>query len=78
MLSSWEGVQSGYRDGSTRRSLLEADAGPPRLLAALLARIDEEQGHAQSDVRGMPLGLPSLTAEQIQLVDSWLAQGAPP
>jgi hypothetical protein len=28
-------------------------------------------------VRGMPLGLPPLEPEQIQLVESWIAQGRP-
>ncbi len=27
-------------------------------------------------VRGMPLGLPPMSMEQIQLVESWIAQGA--
>jgi hypothetical protein len=28
-------------------------------------------------VLGMPLGLPALSPEEIQLVDSWIAQGRP-
>jgi hypothetical protein len=28
-------------------------------------------------MRGMPLGYPSLTPEEIQLVESWVAQGRP-
>ncbi|HET9953520.1 MAG TPA: cytochrome C oxidase Cbb3 [Polyangiaceae bacterium] len=78
-LSSYGGVLSGYLDeAGQRRSLFEKSAsGEPRLLAALLARHDEEAGHAQSDVRGMPLGLPAVSAAQIQLVESWIAQGRP-
>ena len=30
------------------------------------------------DRPGMPLGLPPLSAEQIQLVETWIAQGTPP
>jgi hypothetical protein len=78
-LSSYRGVLSGYRDEKhERHSLFEPLAdGTPRLVAALLARKDEEAGKPRADVRGMPLGLPSLSAEQIQLVDSWLQQGRP-
>ena len=28
-------------------------------------------------LRGMPLGLPSVTPEELQLVESWIAQGRP-
>jgi hypothetical protein len=28
-------------------------------------------------VRGMPLGLPAVGPEEIQLVESWIAQGRP-
>ena len=34
-------------------------------------------GHPDPEVRGMPLGYPPLTAEEIQLVESWMAQGRP-
>jgi cytochrome c2 len=77
--SSYRGTLSGYRDAKhERRSLFEPLAdGTPRLVAALLARQDEEAGKARADVRGMPLGLPALSSEQIQLVDTWIAQGRP-
>jgi hypothetical protein len=51
--------------------------GTPRLIAALLARHAESNQTPNSEVRGMPLGLPALSAEQIQLVESWVAQGKP-
>jgi hypothetical protein len=51
--------------------------GLPRLVAALVARQREDAGQVSDDVRGMPLGLPPLTAEQIQLVESWVEQGRP-
>jgi hypothetical protein len=47
---------------------------PSRLVAALLARQHEEAGET-SPIRGMPLGLPALGAEEVQLVETWIAQG---
>jgi mono/diheme cytochrome c family protein len=65
-------------DKGDRHSLFEKTAdGTPRLLRALLARRDEEAGHADPDLRGMPLGYPALSAEDVQLVESWIAQGRP-
>lgn len=51
--------------------------GTPRIVAALLARQAEEAGKPNPDVRGMPLSLPALTAEEVQLVETWIAQGRP-
>lgn len=51
--------------------------GVPRLVAALVARQVEEAGRPDPAVRGMPLGLPALGAGEIQLVESWIAQGRP-
>ncbi len=72
-------VASGWiNDKGERHSLFEKTKdGTPRLLAALLARQAEEAGHVNPDVRGMPLGYPSLTPEDIQLVESWIVQGRP-
>jgi cytochrome c2 len=78
-LSSHRGLSSGLlaADGE-RHSLFERSPdGTPRLVAALLARQAEEAGSPSSTLRGMPLGLPSLTPEQIQLVETWVAQGHP-
>ncbi|HVJ15131.1 MAG TPA: cytochrome c [Polyangiaceae bacterium] len=78
-LSSHRGISSGLlaADGE-RHSLFEKlSDGTPRLVAALLARQAEEGGRPSQSVRGMPLGLPSLTPEQIQLVETWVAQGHP-
>ena len=68
-------ILAGYVDErGERRSLFEPLAdGTPRLVAALLARHDE----SGLTPRGMPLGLPPLSAEDIQLVESWVAQGKP-
>jgi mono/diheme cytochrome c family protein len=76
---SYESVQSGRLDDKgERHSLFEkASDGTPRLVRSLLARREEERGHADPEIRGMPLGYPSLTPEEIQLVESWVAQGRP-
>ena len=77
--SSYQGIQSGGVDAhGVRVSLfLPTKAGVPRLVAALLARANEAAGQESDEVRGMPLGLPALSPLQIQLVESWVAQGRP-
>ncbi len=80
-LASYSGVAGGLLDAHGERpSVLSQvpDGDPtPRLVAALMARWQEEAGQPNPDVRGMPLGLPPLPLEQIQLVESWIAQGRP-
>ncbi|AUX47730.1 cytochrome oxidase [Sorangium cellulosum] len=78
-LATYEGIAAGYLDDQgERRSVFSAGPdGRPRLLAALLARQAEEAGRADPAVRGMPLGLTALGPEEIQLVESWIAQGRP-
>ena len=75
-LGAYEGIASGSLDDEDeRRSVFEPMAdGSPRLLASLLARQAEEAG-GEGALRGMPLGLPALSPEEIQLVESWVAQG---
>jgi mono/diheme cytochrome c family protein len=77
--SSHASILAGYIDAKgKRRSLFEPLAdGTPRLVAALLARHDELRSAPRDAVRGMPLGLPPLSAVDIQLVESWVAQGKP-
>ena len=77
--SSHASILAGYVDAKgERRSLFEPLAdGTPRLIAALLARHQEARGAPRVDVTGMPLGLPPLSAEDIQLIESWVAQGKP-
>lgn len=77
--SSHAAILAGYTDEKgERRSLFEPLAdGTPRLVAALLARHDEARSTPRDRVRGMPLGLPPLSPEDIQLVESWVAQGKP-
>jgi len=77
--SSHASILAGYLDEhGERRSLFEPTVdGTPRLVAALLARHDEARSAPRAGVRGMPLGLPPLSPEDIQLVESWVAQGKP-
>jgi cytochrome c1 len=78
-LTNYEGVASGYTDDKgERHSVFEKLAdGTPRLLAAVLARHDEEAGHPRAEVRGMPLGYPALAPEDVQLLATWIDQGRP-
>jgi cytochrome c2 len=78
-LSSYEGVATGLLDEKGERvSVFSLNKnGVPRLLAALLARQKEEAGEIDPEARGMPLGLPALSAEDVQIVESWIAQGRP-
>ena len=77
-LATYAGAMSGvWREGE-RRSVFEPDAsGMPRIIHALRARQLEEIGVVEEGVRGMPLGHPAVSAEQLQLVASWIASGRP-
>jgi len=77
-LSSYESLLAGFvgPDGQRQSVLSPGPSGEAVLLEALLARPREERGQT-AERHGMPLGLPSLSAEDIQLVESWLAQGNP-
>ncbi|HMJ09765.1 MAG TPA: cytochrome c, partial [Polyangiaceae bacterium] len=78
-LASYSGVAAGLLDAQQQRMSVFAKTsdGTPRLVAALLARQAEEAGKPNPEVRGMPLGLPSLPADDVQLVETWIAQGRP-
>jgi hypothetical protein len=78
-LSAYEGIAAGFVDDQNeRQSVFAKDKeGVPRLVRALLARSEEENGASTGEVRGMPLGYDPLSPEEIQLVDSWIAQGRP-
>ncbi|MCB9595391.1 MAG: c-type cytochrome [Sandaracinaceae bacterium] len=78
-LSSYQGVLAGGRDEDEQPASIfrRGPDGTPRLVETLLARQREERGEEVPGVRGMPLGLPSLSPEDIQLVETWIAQGRP-
>jgi cytochrome c5 len=79
-LAAYDGILSGSLDDKgERRSIFEPMSdGTPRLLAALLARWGEEAGKEDPTIRGMPLGMPSLSPEDVQLVETWMTQGHSP
>lgn len=78
-LVDYRAVMSGGRDDQGRRRSIFAPLpdGTPRLIAHLLARREEERGRVVPGVLGMPLGLPALDQEELQLLESWIAQGRP-
>lgn len=65
---------------STRRTSIFAPAngegGAPYVVAVMIARQEEEAGRERPGaLRGMPLGLPALPPEDVQLVETWIAGG---
>jgi cytochrome c551/c552 len=76
-LATYEGIFAGTvdKDGQRHSIFAPMPDGTPRVVAALLARHREELGDVDPALRGMPLGLPSLPMEDIQLVTTWIAQG---
>ena len=76
-LAAYDGILSGSLDDKgERRSVFEPMAdGTPRIVASLVARWSEEAGKFDPAIRGMPLGLPSLSPEDVQLIETWIAQG---
>lgn len=78
-LGSYRGIAAGFVDDQgERRSVFEPlPDGTPRLVAALIARHAEEARSPSPGLRGMPLGLPPLPLEDIQLVETWITQGRP-
>ncbi len=78
-VTNYADVASGSLDDQGERQSVFARQpdGTPRLLAVLLARQKEVAGKESPGLRGMPLGLPPLSPEQIQLVETWIAQGRP-
>ncbi len=81
-VTTWPAIRRGAIDSDgTRRSLFDREPaleryGASRLVAALVVRSEEIEGRPVEGIRGMPLGLPPLSPEQLQLVESWVAQGA--
>lgn len=77
--STYASALSGHvASGGERHSLFEKTKdGTPLLVAALDARRYEEAGKPVDGVRGMPLGLPALSRDDIQVVETWIARGRP-
>jgi cytochrome c2 len=77
-LSDYRSTFAGFLDDTGRRTSVFAPTkdGTPYVVAALLARQREEAGEEPA-LRGMPLGLPALSAEDVQLVETWIAEGRP-
>jgi mono/diheme cytochrome c family protein len=63
-------------DPRERESIVDPGPHGARLVQALRARKAEERGRPVPGIRGMPLGLPALSDEDIQLVEAWVAQDA--
>jgi hypothetical protein len=78
-VASYSGIAAGLLDKQGERASVFAKLsdGTPRLIAAMMARYAEEAGKPNPEVRGMPLGLPPIALEDIQVVESWIAQGRP-
>ncbi|NVJ13998.1 c-type cytochrome [Myxococcus sp. AM010] len=77
-LATRAGILRGIkRDGQFRGLPDRMEDGTPRLVASLVARHAELDGHAHPSVTGMPLGFPPLPDEDIDLIFTWIEQGAP-
>ena len=77
-LSDYPSTFAGFLDDAGRRTSIFAPSkdGTPYVVAAMLARQREEAGEEPA-LRGMPMGFPALPAEDVQLVETWIAQGRP-
>lgn len=76
-LATEEGILRGVqRDGLFRGQPDRLDDGMPRLVASLLARREEVEGHFEGPVLGMPLGFPPLPDAEIDLIFTWVEQYA--
>jgi cytochrome c1 len=75
-LSDYQATFAGFIDDTGQRTSVIAPTpdGTPYVVAAMLARQKEEAGE-EGSMRGMPLGLPALPPQDVQLVETWIAQG---
>jgi cytochrome c5 len=78
-LVSYEGMTAGMLDDKGERASVFAKEkdDTPVMVRALINRYAEEAGGPTGEHRGMPLGYPPLSLEDIQLVESWIVQGRP-
>ncbi len=71
-------LSGGVNKAGQRESLFARDAdGVPRLVAVLMARHAEVAGRPVPEISGMPMGLPPVALKNIQLIETWIAQGRP-
>lgn len=77
-LGSYEAIKRGrLNDEGRRESVLEPMAdGTPRIVAHMHARHAEVAGQPVDGIRGMPMSVPPMSSEDIQLVETWIAQRA--
>ncbi|MCY1041916.1 c-type cytochrome [Corallococcus sp. bb12-1] len=77
-LATRDGILRGIkRDGQFRGLPDRMEDGTPRLVASLLARHREMDGQSHPGVLGMPMGFPPIPDEEIDLISTWIEQGAP-
>lgn len=78
-LASYEGIASGFvNDKGERESVFKKlPDGTPKVVAHMMARYSEVAGKPIEGVEGMPMGLPPMSLEEIQLVETWVSQGRP-
>lgn len=79
-LADYSAISSGLLDHQGQRiSVFSRDEATqtPLIIRAMMARHAEVAGQPVEGIRGMPLGLPPMPLEKIQLVESWIAQGRP-
>ena len=80
-LGTYEAVKRGGVDAASGETFDVLSPRPgsdmPRVVEHMWARHVEVRGGEIEGVRGMPLGLPPMSLKQIQLIESWIAQGAP-
>ena len=79
-LGTYAGVMAGaVNEEGKRISILENDSsGMPLAVHYMMARRAELAGQDDPKTLGMPLGLPAFSDEDIQLVLTWISQGATP
>lgn len=80
-LSDYNGLSAGVleKGGTGKRVSIFAPMsdGTPRIIKALMQRHAEAAGEPPGEVRGMPLAYPPIPLEDIQLLETWIAQGRP-
>ncbi len=80
-LSDYNGISAGVLEKGSATKRLSVFApmsdGTPRIIKVLMQRHAEAAGFPPGEVRGMPLAYPPLPLEDIQLLETWIAQGRP-